>query len=302
MEGVGYRCDWQWTSDLHAPKIFTDLGLRLARRAFADHPVCRANSAAGDGQAATVSFIIGHRGLSRLPHLLATIESIAGQRDVAIECVVVEQDVQPQLAGRLPPWVRYIHAPPPSADMPYCRSWAFNIGANMARGELLILHDNDMMVPTGYAAESLKLVRQGYELVNLKRFVFYLSEEHTTNFFAGTESLLQRAPESIMQNAQGGGSIAITREAFDRIGGMDEGFIGWGGEDNEFWERAQTLRVWPYGFLSLIHLWHPAQPGKQRTDSVTLQRHRQLSSVPVEQRIERLRQLSSGNLAGPVLT
>ncbi len=65
-----------------------------------------------------------------------------------------------------------------------------------------------------------------------------------------------------MQNAEAGGSIALSRDAFHAIGGYDESFVGWGGEDNEFWERAQTRRVWPYGYLPFVHLWHAPQPEK----------------------------------------
>ena len=77
--------------------------------------------------------------------------------------------------------------------------------------------------------------------------------------------LTDAAPEVIVQNLEGGGSVATTREAFESIGGMDESFIGWGGEDNEFWQRAQTCRVWPYGYLPIVHLWRPSQPPTQRS-------------------------------------
>jgi hypothetical protein len=66
---------------------------------------------------------------------------------------------------------------------------------------------------------------------------------------------------------------------------MDESFVGWGGEDNEFWERAQGLRVWPWTNLPLIHLWHDAQPGKHRGATQALQRYRALSQVDPSGRI-----------------
>src|ERR1700754_438773 len=162
--GAGYRCDWQWTSDLHAPKYMPGLGLRLMKRILVDHPIRRAAAPAKCVHSADVSFIIGHRGLDRLPHLLATLESIAGQQDVSIDCLVIEQDSQPLIAAKLPAWVRHVHPPPPAPDMPYCRSWAFNIGVKHSRGEVLVLHDNDMLVPSDYAANILNHARQGYEL------------------------------------------------------------------------------------------------------------------------------------------
>lgn len=299
-DGSGYRCDWQWTSDLHAPKVLPFLGRWLMRRALADHPIRRLSQPECILGQPEISFIIGHRGMARLPHLLATLDSIAGQKDVAFECIAVEQETESQLAGKLPSWVRHIHTPPPEPDMPYCRSWAFNIGAKQARGSVLVLHDNDMLVPADYAAQILARVNQGYEVANLKRFIFYLSEKHTQAVFVGRGTLLGDVPENIVQNLEAGGSVAITREAYERIGGMDESFIGWGGEDNEFWERAKTCKVWPYGYLPIVHLWHSAQPGKYQGENPTLKHYRALSKIPAEERISRLAASTHGSMAEPV--
>ncbi len=298
-DGTGFRCDWAWTSDLHAPKYLPTLGLHIARRALAQHPIRRLASPERTSKAPQVTFIIGHRGNKRLPHLLATLESIAGQRDAPVECLVVEQDEQSRIAGQLPEWVRYLHTPPPAADMPYCRSWAFNIGARHASTGVLVLHDNDILVPDDYASRLLERVGHGYDVVNLKRFIFYLSEPHTKAVLSGTAGLTTTPPLSIVQNLEGGGSIAITRLAYDQIGGMDESFIGWGGEDNEFWDRAQTLKIWRYASLPLVHLWHSPQARKHTADNPTLRQFASLSAIPADTRIVRLRSTSSGKLSSP---
>jgi hypothetical protein len=245
------------------------------------------------------SFVVGHRGMARLPHLLATLESIAGQSGARCECIVVEQDMDSRLADHLPPWVRHVHSPPPSSDMPYCRSWAFNVGAGYARGKVLVLHDNDMLVPADYAARSLECIGRGFDVVNLKRFIFYLGKSHSQAVCEGAATLFDAAPETILQNLQGGGSAVIKRDAYDRIGGMDESFIGWGGEDNEFWERAQTLTVWPWGNLPLVHLWHAAQPGKQDSQYHTALRYRSLAQIDPAERIRNLTTHSRGRITGP---
>lgn len=298
-DGIGYRCEWQWTSDLHAPKVMPGLGARLMRLALRDHPVRFSDAPPEYGGLPEVSFIIGHRGLGRLPHLLKTLESIAGQSDVAIECIVVEQEVEACLGARLPGWVRLVHTPPPTPEMPFCRSWAFNVGARHARGQLLVLHDNDLLMSADYAARSLSRIRAGFDVVNLKRFGFYLTEAHTQEVFAENSVVTIRPPGSIVQNLLGGGSVAIAREAYLRIGGMDEGFVGWGGEDNEFWERAMTLRVWSYGCLPYVHMWHPAQAGKYQSENPTLARYRQLSGLDAAKRIVALGSTPSGEVSGP---
>ena len=297
-DGSGYRCDWRWTSDLHAPTVIPALGQWLMRRALRDHPIQRSPKLAATLDVPEISFIIGHRGTARLSLLLATIESIAAQVGARVECIVVEQDSDPKIRDQIPGWVRYIHTPP-SYDMPYCRSWAFNVGANLAKGRVLVLHDNDLLVPTDYAAKIVQRTAEQYEVVNLKRFIFYLSERQTQDYLRGDSEISGVAPEAVMQNAEAGGSIGITRDAYDRIGGMDESFIGWGGEDNEFWERAQTCHVWPYASLPIVHLWHAAQPRKQDLTNPALIRYQALSMQSIESRIAKLRSEVHGDIHGP---
>jgi hypothetical protein len=214
-----------------------------------------------ESSAPEVSFILGHRGLERLPLLLKTIATICSQDAVRVECLVVEQSVEPEVVAELPEWVRHSHTAVSCPPPPYSRSKAFNDGAREARGHVLVFHDGDMAVPRQYAQVALELVRQGFEVIDLKRFIFYLSEAHTGAILAGRSSWTEVPPMSIVQNAHGG-SLVITRSAFEELGGYDEEFIGWGGEDVEFWERAQTRKVWNFGIMPLIHLWHAPQPGK----------------------------------------
>ena len=299
-DASGFRCDWQWTSDLHAPKVIPALGRRLMQRALAAHPIATSLiPKPAVGTSPQISFLIGHRGTARLPHLLATLATIAAQEGAVVECIVVEQDTQPQLRGLLPGWVTLVHAPPPAPQMPYCRSWAFNVAARHAHAQVLVMHDNDMLVSNDYAAQILRRVSQGYEAANLKRFVFYLSLSHTQAFFDGSCGLLDAAPEVIVQNLEAGGSVAITRAAFEALGGMDESFVGWGGEDNEFWERALTLRAWRYNYLPMVHLHHPAQAGKGAPGNPTAAHYRRLAAITVDARIAQLRAMPRGETQGP---
>jgi hypothetical protein len=273
-DGRGVICPWEFSSELHIARVSPFAARWLFRRAFADWPIARRDAPHGLVGAPEVSFVIGHRGLERLPNLLETLRSIAGQVDAAIECIVVEQSASPEIEGQLPPWVRYVHTPVPP-DMPYCRSATFNAGAAIARGEVLILHDNDILVPERYAAEVLARVREGARFVDLKRFLFYLAEDETLT--------------SIEQNLQGG-SIAATRQAYAAVGGFDEGFVGWGGEDNDFRERAHALGgVYAFGYLPMIHLWHPPQPGKRDAAAPAVRRYwEEIRNIPAEERIRRL--------------
>lgn len=294
-QSLGVRCNWKWTSDLHIAKVFPALGLRLMKRALRNWPIELHNAPGSCHDEAEVSFIIGHRGKARLPHLLSTLQSIASQRDISFECLVVEQSHHPEIREALPEWVRYIYTPVPEQSMPYCRSWAFNVGARAAKGELLVLHDNDMLVPQGYASQLLARFKEGYEVMNLKRVIFYLTEAHSGGIYSANALLLDEAPEVIVQNLEAGGSVAASKRAYFEIGGFDESFIGWGGEDNEFWERAQTRKVWPYGYLPIVHLWHSPQQGKIDQKRATAALFEERSKIRVEARIKELSSRAFGN-------
>ena len=301
-DGRGVACDWESTRTLHLCDVFPWSGRRLLTAALRDCPIRFMETPgpfASTSAAPDVCFIIGHRGEERLPHLLLVLKSIAAQQDVRFECIVVEQDMAPLVRDRLPGWVKYVHAPVSSPETPYIRSLAFNVGARLAAAPLLVFHDDDMLVPAEYAAEILRCRNQGYEVINLKRFIFYLAKrDGPGGLFAWDEQGLPM--DAVIENLEAGGSVAITREAFEAIGGFDEDFVGWGGEDVEFWQRARTRRVWNFGYLPLVHLWHPSQPGKypkKRTPG--MERLRQLSAIPPEQRIRALREAGGGGAGRP---
>ena len=289
-QGAGLECVWRWSSDLHAPKVFPRLGQDLMRRALESCPVRLASAPSFPAsEKPDVAVIIGHRGEERLPLLLMTLRSLAAQSDAALECVVVEHVAAPSIAGRLPPGVHHVPLPAVPGE-PYNRAKTFNAGMRQVRAPVAILHDGDILAPATYARDALNLFRQGEEIVNLKRFVFCLSAEHTAQTVAQGTVRASCAPESVVQNLTGGGSLAVSRAAYERIGGFDEAFEGWGGEDVDFWDRAQTRRVWPYAHLPFFHLWHAPQPEKTPAkDAPAMQRLAAVSRIPVEERIARLR-------------
>jgi hypothetical protein len=289
-DGSGYACQWQFTSRLHAPGVQPRLGQRLLRRCLADAPILRRNCPEPLRGTPELSVLIGHRGTERLPLLLATLESLAAQVEVQLECLVIEQDSTCRIGSALPSWVRHVHAPLKATDAPYNRSHTFNVGAQHALGRVLLLHDNDMLVPTGYGRRLLDRIARGYDVVNPKRFIFYLSRQHSEMLLAGQASFDSQPAEAIVQNLEAGGSMAITAAAYAEIGGMDEGFVGWGGEDNEFWDRCLTRPTWTWGYEPIVHLWHPSQPLKGQADNPNLVRCRQVMEQSSEQRIVALRQ------------
>jgi hypothetical protein len=284
-DGRGIRCDWEDGSWLHIADTFPSAARWLLRRALADWPITLRDEPPNASAAPEVSFVIGHRGRERLPHLLTTLRSIAGQKGVSVECIVVEQSGQPEVEAALPGWVRYLHTAT-DATGPYCRSAAFNAGASVARASTLVLHDNDLLVPERYAAEVRTRVEDGWDFVDPKRFIFYVDEPDVGDYLQGV--VASNVATKVAQNLRGG-SVASTARAFFAIGGFDEDFVGWGGEDVEFWERASCSgRSNAFGHLPLIHLFHQAQTGKAQPHSPAVQRYSSQRAIPPAERIRRL--------------
>src|SRR3712207_5531259 len=82
-DGRGVRCEWRFTSELHIANVYPMTANVLLRRTLSRWPIEHRDELRSP-DTPTVSFLIGHRGTERLPNLLATLRSIAGQTDVAV--------------------------------------------------------------------------------------------------------------------------------------------------------------------------------------------------------------------------
>lgn len=297
--GPGYEFGWQWASKLTIVREWPSSGRRLLSMALADRPirfVPLSGAAAVVSERPQITFVVGHRGEERLPHLFATLESLLAQERVRLEIVVVEQETRSRLERLLPSAIRLVHTPPPRPEMPYSRAWAFNVGARAARGEILVLHDNDSLAPACYGEEISKACSAGYDGGRFQRFFFYLDRRSTQRVFE-ERTLEKSIPFEVVQNSEGG-TLAIRRDAYERIGGHDESFLGWGGEDNEFFDRCRLLRFSRRAFLPFVHLEHGRQPGA-RSNAATKELLTSLLAVPAGERVTRLRARSWGLVQGP---
>lgn len=280
----GRICEWANTSALTFAKLSPRAGGRFLQHCLKQWPVQFRSEPSSISSAPDVSVIIGVRGTARIPQLIATIESVFGQKDCEIEVVVVEQSWDQQVVEILPPGVRYVYTKPTVENMPYNRSWSLNVGARTAKGRVLVLHDGDYVVPNEFAKNISKRIVDKVDALRLPRYIFYLDRQNsevvqTTKSFDSVSEVSQ-----IVQNNPT--PMAITREAYLRIGGHDEAFYGWGGEDNEFLERVRTLNHCEGAFLPIFHMWHPEAPnrsGDRNRDNLE-----RICAAPVAQRIEQL--------------
>lgn len=287
----GRVCHWRDSSPLTVAKFFPRVGARILHHCLRLWPVsfeARENAMSDKPE---VSFVIGVRGTGRLPQFQATVDSLLAQEECPAEVIVVEQSWEKQFAEIIPAGARYIHTQATSSDMPFNRSWALNVGVREAKGRVVVLHDGDYVAPKFFAREVARKVSGEIQSARLPRYIFYFDQQTSAGIqqrrtFDGVTRL-----EKIVQNNPT--PMALTRDAYLQIGGHDESFYGWGGEDLEFLDRARTLRHAEGAFLPIFHMWHEEAPQRasgHRNRSILDQK----MAVPTAARKSQLAQAAFG--------
>ncbi|WP_236034898.1 glycosyltransferase family 2 protein [Alkalihalobacterium elongatum] len=150
-------------------------------------------------------------------------------------------------------------------DKLFNKSKAINSAAKKATRDIFVIADADMIISPSSILESIRLLRFHKWIIPFKN-IHYLSmntsnqllktvpnwppnlENENSNYL-----LFKYGPKAIS-----GGINIISRTNFNLVGGFDERFAGWGGEDNAFCYAVNTL-CGPLKRLNhdIYHLWHP---------------------------------------------
>lgn len=241
-----------------------------------------------------ITFRDDHRG--RRENLLAVLAWLAPLEDV--EILVVEQDARPWLqGGDLPAGATHLFAYNPAT---FNKSWGFNLGARQARGDVLALADGDILVDPAVILESFAACRGRVEALNPYSLLVDLDEAET-RAFQGTGALLQ--PDQYQRRNRDykgeylcfcGGLYMIRRASYLSLGGQDERFSGWGGEDDAMSIKIRLLdRVAVNRSGVAYHLFHHAPPAESRTGSPEYRRNlallREYASCSHAELLERCR-------------
>jgi hypothetical protein len=163
----------------------------------------------------------------------------------------------------------------PSANLLFSKSVAVNNAAARAKGDVFVIVDADGYIAADavlYCAEEIRharKIRQRLWFVPYRQF-YRLTQK-------ASDILLQSSPvsphkfptplqqEYILNDTDPmighwyGAMIQIMpREAFEIVGGWDERFRGWGGEDHAAMRATDTL-YWNHKTLpgQVLHVWHP---------------------------------------------
>jgi len=234
-------------------------------------------------KSASASVLVAIGGRERLPQFHLALAALRAQSYQALEVIVIEQGPYPSLQSALPADVRYKHDFVVDGT-PFNKSRALNLAAALAQGEFFLIHDGDFVVPTDYVAEVVRSLGRASG-VRPARFIFYLDHSSTDSAIQSRAIPPHGSIEYVTQNTPC--PMGLRRSTYSEIGGHDESFLGWGGEDTEFLSRLRTHSVAEGGWLPVIHLWHPSAPKKINGDRNRAEQNA-LLSLPPQERIERL--------------
>jgi len=136
------------------------------------------------------------------------------------------------------------------------RAAARNAAARLVALEqdVLLFAVADTAVPLAQLREAVNLARTGDCMVLAFRTVYRALQNH-----APLDDLLSR-PRGYRVSNCSNGVLAVSRRLWEELGGFDERFSAWGGEDRAFLYAAATLRDQedvPRVHGHAVHLWHP---------------------------------------------
>lgn len=181
-----------------------------------------------------------------------------------LEVIVVEQDVAARLESEdLGSNVRTLFVYNPG---PFNKSWGLNVAARHAEHELLVVGDADMLMPDESLGRALLACRDNYDAVNPYASLIDLTEQETRAVVRGDAGVAEIRRESMHdRRPQGehicfcGGICVFHRDVYFALGGMDERFLGWGGEDDAMSINLEryTDRIAVQRDTAAYHLWHP---------------------------------------------
>lgn len=145
----------------------------------------------------------------------------------------------------------------------FSRSAARNAGASFAEGDVLVFCDADTVWNADFLDAAVDLAKPWalpysmYYNLNEKATEALLDDDSMDDLVVPSESEYDHALDYVIS-----GTVVVTREAYDTVGGYDERFIGWGYEDDAFATALTAFYGGPQrvdGFV--CHLWHPVDNG-----------------------------------------
>ncbi|MFJ6623235.1 glycosyltransferase [Kitasatospora sp. NPDC091335] len=200
----------------------------------------------------------------RVRNLAAVLNALSDQSHPRerYRVVVVENDERPRWRDLFTDACdTYLFAPDSGR---FNKSWTVNVGVvHGARpAELVCVLDGDILVDRDFVARAVERFREPGTQAHWP-FEDMLFLDPASSARAVRTRCLDAAPDPGQHRLRGvhlrrppGGCVWLREDLFTRIGGMDERFCGWGGEDQDFVWRAERYGPMDRHRDPIVHLHH----------------------------------------------
>jgi glycosyltransferase involved in cell wall biosynthesis len=212
----------------------------------------------------TFTYIIGYRHktdrFNLLKRTLDWINAFSGA-----QVIVVEQDKHSKIS-HLNLKCQHIFI---KSDKPYNRSWAFNVGLKAAKTDIIVCGDSDMIIEPNDFITGLNKLKE-FEMVSPNNKLIDLTYEEL-NLPLKDIFNINRVGRGELDNQKinmNSGISIYRKDALIKIGGWNENFIGWGGEDDFQSIKVKNFLTWTELNAKCYHLWHQ----KEQPDPFNYQR------------------------------
>jgi hypothetical protein len=207
-----------------------------------------------------VSYIILYKEefIERKNNLIMLLEMLENYFGDSLEIQIIEQDTTSKLT--LPfnrPNIKHTFI---YNNKPFNRSWAFNVGVKKTDKDILAFADTDIVMKKEELIHAIYNCIYLFDAVNpFKNGMIDIIDLNVVNLF----KISKKVDDNIVGVNQrelnpSSGLLFMKRCLFMSIGGWDEGFEGWGAEDNAFSHKLKLKNKFITQLdYSCFHLPHP---------------------------------------------
>lgn len=209
----------------------------------------------------SISYVIPCRDItgSRSSSIPTVVANIKAQRFPNIEIILMEQDTTARIPDELISPIKH-GLVKSAAHQQFNKAAAFNGGIFKTTNEQIVLHDADILVPGWYTRKIYKLLQE-HDSCHVGQQVLYLTHPSTKDVNINKALNNQKICDHVVDYFEGG-SLGIRKSVYNRIGGFDEKFVGYGVEDCEFYQRIKHLTAFIENrTVKMVHLWHDRTTG-----------------------------------------
>jgi predicted glycosyltransferase involved in capsule biosynthesis len=202
------------------------------------------------------SFIITYRHANdRLNNLRRTLDWVNGFSGV--EVILVEQDKHSKIE-HLNLKCKHIFT---KTDKPFNKSWGFNVGLKYSTTDIIVFGDGDLIMNPNDFITGIAAIKE-YDMVSPYSSVLDLNQQESN---LPLEELIKierpgRGETDHQKINLCGGITIFKREIIFKLGGWNESFIGWGGEDDYQTLKVKKFLKWVELTAKCYHLFHYRSP------------------------------------------